>query len=269
MLTCSLLYRPLFAEFASKVLHLDPEVSLEAPAYKILTRDYPHQQDTIVKARILSFSLSTWKGHAATFQAFRRFCNYRGIDPLNCHPPTMVTYLLDLAAKGKSIGVIESTLKSITFIYRWFLVQDLGPDPYLQDVMRFLTKTCPKTCNRKAALGVSEIRKIWDKLETEFSVIENVPLVQLRSFVFMVTQHASFCRFSDLAVLKLDDIVFNADYFELNIRFSKTDQAGHGQAAYVPRNVNTYHCPHKLMCLFLHKVHADPDPDVYLFPPLE
>jgi hypothetical protein len=82
-------------EFSSKMLQLDPDLVSSSPAFKILDRDYPHHQDAIVKARILAYSQSTWKAHSATFQAFRRFCNVRSINPIDCHPPTIAIYLLD------------------------------------------------------------------------------------------------------------------------------------------------------------------------------
>jgi hypothetical protein len=154
-------------------------------------------------------------------------------------------------------------------VYRWFLIDNLLEDQNIIDVRRFLSKTCPKVCNRKDALGIVQIRKIWDAIDREYPDLDKVPAVTLRTFVMTVIQYASFCRYSDIAELRLDDVVYHMDYFQLNIRFSKTDQAGAGQTAFVPRNGHSVRCPHKLMCLFLHKMHNDPNPDVYLFPPLE
>jgi site-specific recombinase XerD len=218
----------------------------------------------IVRAKILAYSASTWKSHSSTFTAFVKSC---AIDLASCTPPTVSLYLLDLAGKGKSIGVIERTVSTITFVFKWLHLDDLAKNVHVQDIVKFLRKTCPKRCNKKKELGVKEIRKVWDSLESQYKDISNVPLPLLRSFVFLVTQHATFCRYSDLAGVKLSDILYDIDFFSINIRTSKTDQAGTGQTVYIPRNDNALHCPQMLMCLFLHKVH--PDPDFFLFPALE
>jgi hypothetical protein len=95
-----------------------------------------------------------------------------------------------------------------------------------------------------------------------------VPLVQLRTFVLAVIQYSSFCRFSDLAVVKLTDVIFELDYFKIVIQYSKTDQAGHGQEAYVLKSVDTVRDPHMLMCLYLQRLDTYNIDDLYLFPPL-
>jgi site-specific recombinase XerD len=234
-----------------------------------MTRDYGDQQDLIIRSKILAYSLSTWRGHISAYQGFVRFCNAKQIEPVECTPPSVTLYLLELAGKRKSIGVVNRAIAAITLINKWLIIDDISADPHIVEIRKFLNKTCPKTCNLKQAIGVKEIRKVWDKLELEYKDLTRVPDVMFRSFVLMVTQHASFCRYSDLAGVKLDDLLFSIDYFKVHITVSKTDQAGHGQSAFIPCYSNPYRCPQKLMCLFLHKFHPDPEPDVYLFPALE
>jgi site-specific recombinase XerD len=178
-------------------------------------------------------------------------------------------FLLKMAANGKSVTSISGYVSAIEFVFKWLLIGDLKNDKQMIDVKKFIEKTCPRKSNKKQPIGVTEIRKIWDKLLADYGTVENVPVLKLRTFVMTVVQHSSFCRFSDIATLKLDDVVYSMDHYVLNIRYSKTDQTGVGQVAYVPKNTHEYRCPHMLMSLFLHKVHDDPDPDVYLFPPLK
>jgi hypothetical protein len=86
----------------------------------------------------------------------------------------------------------------------------------------------------------------------------------------IVLQHATFCRFSDVRQLKLSDLIHEVDYFEIKIRYSKTDQAGVGQTVYLPKTKHTDHNAHMLMCLYLEKIGTlNNDQDCYLFPPLQ
>ncbi len=123
--------------------------------------------------------------------------------------------------------------------------------------------------NVKKPFGSKEIRTLWDAMDKRYGSIDNIPLFEFRSFVLAVFQHATFCRFSDIAPLKLSDIAFQLDYFTVKIRCSKTDQHGDGQWAYVSTSSSGCRDPHKLMCLFIQKVHTNQDDDAYLFPPLK
>ena len=79
--------------------------------------------------------------------------------------------------------------------------------------------------------------------------------------------HHTLCRFSCSNVLKIDDLLFHKDYFEVHIKFSKTDQAGNGQYSVLPYKKGRYN-PHKLMCLYLQVLDCKSNEVLYLFPPL-
>jgi hypothetical protein len=140
------------------------------------------------------------------------------------------------------------------------------------DVKKFMEKDCHHTANKKDALGSAEIRKIWDSIDQKHENVQNLNRSELRTFVMAVFQHKTFCRFSDLSVVKLDDILYDVDYFSVKIRCSKTDQGGKGQMVFMPKASSNLRDPHMLMCLYLHTMGFDDIPDgesVYLFPPLK
>jgi site-specific recombinase XerD len=251
------------------VLGIDNETARKTVAYTSTANNPCMLADAITRAKILAYSLSSWRSHASAFKSFMTFCTAKGIDLVECTPPSIALYLLELAGNGKSIGVITRHLNSITFVFRWLLIDDLSSNVHVQEVFKFLKKTCPKRCNKKQELGVKEIRKMWDELVKKYGDIMSAPLATIRSFVFLVTQHATFCRYSDLANVKLSDLLYEIDYFTITIRISKTDQAGSGQNVYIPANIYPGRCPQMLMCLYLHRFHADPDPNMYLFPALD
>ena len=89
----------------------------------------------------------------------------------------------------------------MNFLYRFFLVRETIVDNSVSAVLKFLEKTCPRNVHPRCGFGSVEVRKMWDKLEKKSNGIENVSLVELHTFVKAVIQHASLCRFSDIAQL--------------------------------------------------------------------
>jgi site-specific recombinase XerD len=206
--------------------------------------------------------------HAAAFREYNKFCDLRDINPLERVPHTVNLFLLTQAQKGVTLSSIESKCAGISFCFRFFLVADIMSDPVIAPVKKFVFKVCPKRSNMKAPFGAVEVRKMWNKLESKYSNLSKIPIVELRSFVMAVTQYSTFCRFSDLSVVKLDDVVFNIDYFKIVIQYSKTDQAGHGQESFILRSADSPRDAHMLMCVYLQRLDSYNVQDMYLFPPL-
>jgi len=187
---------------------------------------------------------------------------------LSCTPFTVNLFLLQVSQTGKSFGSIESFLNSFAFVYKFYLIHNDVIDSSVQDVKKFLAKSCPHRRNQKNAFGSAEIRKVWDTIEADMGGIESLNKTELRTFVMAVFQHKTFCRFSDAAELKLSDVLFDMDYFKIHIRYSKNDQEGIGKDVVLTRNPYAVRNAHMLMCLYLQRVHPDPVEEVYLFPPL-
>jgi site-specific recombinase XerD len=227
------------------------------------------EAEDLFKARVLAYAPTTWQHHASSFKAFRKFCDDREQDLVSCTPPTVNLFLLHLAQNGKSVQSVDNTIASISFFYRFYLLRDITTDVMLSATKRFVSKVCPKNVNLKKPFGSAEVRKIWDKLDAKYTSIDNMPFAELRTFVLAVTQYSSFCRFSDLAVAKLDDVLFDLDSFRINIQYSKTDQSGHGQHAFVVKDCNTTRDAHMLMCIYLQRLDSYDVEDLYLFPPLQ
>jgi hypothetical protein len=110
-----------------------------------------------------------------------------------------------------------------------------------------LAKVCSHIANKKQPFGSAEVRALWDKIAAQPGGFAALSQAELRTFVMTVVQHASFCRFSDLQNLTLNDVIFEVDYFKVDIRYSKTNQAGVGQTAFIPKIRDSEYDPHKLM----------------------
>lgn len=197
-------------------------------------------------------------------------CESRGIDIYPVNVGVLNLSLLSLAQQGKSIGVIESLVKAISFYSEFLGCGPIASHYNVKQMEKFLSKVCVKVSNQKDGLRSHHIRKIWDKMEK--IGINKLKYSTLRSFVMAVFMHSTFCRFSDTASLKVDDLVYHENYFTVKIGFSKTDQKGEGQYCIIPNNNNDRN-PHKLMCLYLQTMGFSELDDtvnhVYLFPPLK
>jgi len=163
---------------------------------------------------------------------------------------------------------VKNVVEALNFVYRFYLIRQSVLDGSVQQILRFLEKSCNIVTNSKLPFGAREVRIMWDALEAKYGSVMAMPLPEIRTFMIAVFQHATFCRFSDLAQIKLSDLFFDLDFFKVKLRYSKTDQGGKGQWIYVPETGGP-RSPHMLMCLFLCYVHPLQTDDVYLFPPVE
>ena len=239
------------------------------PAFRLTETQDQEEADLLLCSKVLAYSNSTWSRYISVLKDFQSFCRIREVNPLDCTPSTLNIYLLHLGQNGKSIGRIETFVAALSFFYKFYLIRADVVDLAVSPILRFLKKVCPRKSNKKAAFGSTQIRVMWDAINAKKGGIENLNPVELRTFVIAVFQHATFCRFSDISQLKLSDLFYDLDYFKVSIQFSKTDQTGIGQVAFLPKASSGVRDPHSLMCLYLSSVHQDQNDSVFLFPPFK
>jgi len=225
----------------------------------------------ICKARILGYAVGTWTGYAIAIRQFLEFCKNRELSPFECTPSILNLYLLTEVENGRSVCFFEKFLNAWSFVCRFFLCDDYTKNPTIADVKKFVEKTCPRSANKKEPFGAAEVRKLWDAIDAKKGGIQNLNMHELRTFMIAVFQHKTFCRFSEIRNIKLEDLFHDIDFFKIHLKFSKTDQGGKGQWLYLPKMSSGYRDPHMLMCLYIHHLELDksvPSPHMYLFPPL-
>ena len=270
LLLC-LFIRDVFLEFGERVLGLAVADVSSTRAYVQHCAGDAMESDWLFRARVMSFAPNTWRLHSSSLRDFISFCERRELNIFDCTPYIINLFLLHLAQIGKSIGVIESFLHALTFLFKFYLIRDYATEPMVADLLRFLRKVCEKRENKKDAFGSEQIRIIWDSIDKHVGNVSSLSDLQLRSFVMAVFQHSTFCRFSDLQHITLSDVIPNVDYFTIRIRYSKTDQSGVGHTVFVPRLDSVHRNPHMLMCLYLERLDSRKignESLMYLFPPL-
>ena len=262
----------MFIEFADKIFNISEEEVTSTPAWRQhSSATTPDEANLVFSARVLAFAITTWKQHSTYIRDFHTFCERRELNIFECTPYIINLYILLLAQNGKTFASIEAFLSAISFVFKFYLVRDFVQDKMIKDMKRFVAKVCRHGHNTKEAFGSSEIRRLWNQIDTDGG-LQNMSLLKLRTFVMTVFQHVSFCRFSDLKSLRLTDVLHEVDYFKIHIRYSKTDQAGVGQTVFIPKIESVHKDPHMLMCLYLYKLdeHSEESrEEMYLFPPLK
>lgn len=254
-----------------KALGLLPGDIINTPAMDMEFSEKVEDVDNLCKARILGYSMSTWLGYANAIKNFLEFCKVRELSPFECTPSVLSLYLLKEAQKQKSVSFFQKFLDGWSFVARFFLCNDITKEACVRDVLKFVEKACPRRTNAKRPFGADEVRRLWDAIDAKKGGIQNLEAKEFRSFMMAVFQHQTYCRFSDLKSIKLQDIFYDLDYFKIHVKYSKTDQGGKGQWLYLPKLSSEYRDPHALMCLYIHHLELDthvPSPHMYLFPPL-
>ena len=261
--------RNLFLEFGEKALGI-PDVWLcNTKAYRDYTTLDGGMQ--LLQAGILAYASSTWLRHRSALLPFIDFCYERDLSIFESTPYVVNLFLLHYTQNGASFGKIQAFLDSFSFVLRFYGLPNFLDDPMVHVIKKFAEKTCAHLRNAKSAFGSAEVRAIWDSLDEKYGSVEKMPLKEFRTFVMAVFQHQTFCRFSDVAKIKISDLFHEVDYFKIKISSSKTDQAAKGQIVYLPKSDSIFRNPHMLMCIYIQKMgfHNSCDDDLYLFPPLK
>jgi len=262
------LFRSLFLEFGARVFGLDETVVTSTVAFAEHTKETESEGDQLFRARVLAYSAAIWSKHGAGVKDFVKFCKRRSLSIFECTPSVVNLYILFLSQEGKSFGCITSVVEALSFVYRFYSMPNYALHSSVSDTKKFAAKICEHSQNKKSAFDSVAIRKLWDSMFSKYGHIDNIPLPVLRTFVLCVFQHSTFCRFSDVEKITLDDLFFDTDYFKIKITSSKTDQAGRGEFVFLPKQNLSFTDPHMLLCLWLEKLDAPPHTRVYLFPPL-
>ena len=100
----------------------------------------------------------------------------------------------------------------------------------------------------------ADLKKIID------SIPDDENLTNIRDKAMILLGWWSVCRRSEVLNLTIQDITFFDDYFEIHIRYSKTDQTGMGEKKLLPFNNDKY-CPYLALKKWIDVARIEPGPD--------
>jgi hypothetical protein len=147
------LFRNQLLEFGEKVLRLKPNHLVNTPAFDLEFQEAAVNTDNLFRAKVLAYSISTWKGHASAIKGFLQFCEVRELNPFECTPSILSLYMLSAAQAGKTVGLIDSFLNAWSFICRFFMCTDYTKESSVAALKKFAEKACTKKSNKNCHLA--------------------------------------------------------------------------------------------------------------------
>ena len=252
------MFRDSVLEKFSQGFGVTKEIVKTSPFYKEHSTLSISEQNKVVKAYILSFSLNTIKKYAnASYDFFKKSKSSLPLKKCDLN-----LFLINEAEKGRSYNSLENSLLAFKFISNFLSF----PNDHFstKQIQMFLKKFCKKTCRRRDGFQKTHLNQLWTKIN-EKGGYSCLTKCQLRTFVMLVFCYSTLARFDCTSNIKIEHLTFEENVFKITVPKSKTDQEGNGQRIYLlHESVNS---PHRLLCDYIRIF--DLDCDYFLFPPLK
>lgn len=188
----------------------DPEINIYQEARKKLS-------ETIVKIEG-AYAPATIRAYRSNYEFFINYCEKQKLEPLPCTPTTLADYIAHLSNQNLKSGSIRLASVAVAAIHRFNRLNDPSKDP---DVILELRRMFRKLGrNQKQAAAINQ-----HLLEQLIKVTDN-SLRGYRDRALLLTAYDSLCRRSELAALRVEDIVNlkNKNGTQIRLRKSKIDQ---------------------------------------------
>lgn len=172
-------------------------------------------------------SSSTRRAYASDWADFSQWCARVGVLELPARPVDVARYLAQLADEGRKVATIERRVAAIRYVHT-----SAGQEPPtgaegVKAVMRGIRHTKHQAKTRKAPATADVLSKAVERLTGS--------LTDLRDRAILLVGFAGALRRSELVALQISDLEWRPKGLLLQIRSSKTDQAGEGATLPIPR----------------------------------
>jgi site-specific recombinase XerD len=184
-----------------------------------------------------SSSENTTRAYRRCWEEFKSWCETHGKPCLPAPPDAAALYLAEVASRGLSYASVTQRLSAISKIHRVNGFASPARSEHVRQMMTGIANTLGRAQHGKAAL--TDDRLVSVVKETEASK----PKQQLRDRAILLFGFSTALRRAELVALNTDDLAWTQDGVIVNVRVSKTDQAGQGQFVAVPYGKNADTCP--------------------------
>lgn len=184
---------------------------------------------------------ATRRAYRSDFDAFRSWCQGKGVDALPASPASVAAYLAHEAASGLKASTITRRCAAIRYAHR---LADMEPPTNSEHVRATLRGI-------RRAIGAAPVRKAPVLADTARAMALAAPdsLKGKRDRALLLLGFAGAFRRSELVALDLADLEETEEGFKITIRRSKTDQEGLGETIAIIRGGTT--CPVKAVKAWL------------------
>lgn len=178
--------------------------------------------ETIVKIEG-AYAPATIRAYRSNFEFFINYCEKQNLDPLPCTPSTLATYIFHLSNQNLKSASIRLASVAVAAIHRFNRMNDPSKDPDVILELRRMFRKLGRHQSQAAAINK-------DALESLINVTDQT-LRGYRDRALILTAYESLCRRSEIAALRVEDIVRSKTHqgMQIRLRKSKTDQSGDGR----------------------------------------
>jgi integrase len=213
---------------------LNPVLVRPAAVVPVPAAPLPSLQD--IKERLIEWeakfcaarSAATLKAVRADWQVFVGWCETSRVWALPASSPDLLRFLTDQVVLGKKRSTIDRYVNTIRLIHKGALLPD--PTHYAdwkldwQALVLRLAENDASAPEQAEPMRTEHVRQI-------LATLGETPL-DLRDAALISLASDTLCRESELAALKVQDIVRAGNAWAIDLRRNKTDQAGLGTSRY-------------------------------------
>ncbi|MBI1778591.1 MAG: tyrosine-type recombinase/integrase [Proteobacteria bacterium] len=191
----------------------------------------PETLDNLRAAR----SDATKRAYRSDWRVYKAWCQARGVPPIPASEVSLADFLSELAAAGRKVTSLNRMVASIRFAHRIANVAIDTQTPLLREVRRGIRQRRGVKRRKVNAIVVAELHRILDEIPAD--------LRGLRDRALLLLGFAGAFRRSELAYLDVEDVGLANEGLRIELRKSKTDQAGRGTMVGIPYGGNVDTCP--------------------------
>ena len=226
-----------------------------APADKTTRGAYPARlEDTIRAARDYAGAArapNTLKAYDSDVRDFRTYCKVElgGASPLPASPETVALYITDMAqeepeGRGLATATIRRRLASISAWHKRAGHPSPTEDRLVRETMKGIRRKKGSRQKRAAPMTVGVLRRVLGAIRTHDRRTGLVSPAALRDRALLLVGFAGAFRCEELSGLGAGDLeLFEGRGLVVEVRRSKTDSAGEGEAVGIPYGDHEETCP--------------------------
>lgn len=177
----------------------------------------------------------TLKAYSKQWQHFKAWTDIEGISALPASPATVANYASWLS-NSKKVSSIEQALASIAFQHRANGLDSPTKTELVRSTLQGVKRIKTVKQTQKQALLVTDIQKM-------IGFIDTTTAKGMMEKAMILIGFAGCFRRSELVSLRVSDCTFESQGVRVNLRKSKTDQAGQGMDKAIFYGVNQATCP--------------------------
>lgn len=185
---------------------------------------------------------STMTRYTYSWKRFTAFCEDVGLRCIPAEPLTVALYLTEVLAAANTFSVVRLASAAVAAFHTTVGLPSPTDNELVHAVREAAQRLLPDGANKKEPLELKHLVLICERFAEEGCTLEDLMVCAAISLAFF-----GFFRYADLAVLRVDWILFYSHHLDLFLEERKTDQFRQGQWVVVCSWADSPACPLRLV----------------------